>query len=643
MLDRMLTPSQLANRIDTIRTALAGTVEQLRRRNQTYLRAYSPPFDDRLGEHDQWSSPIRQSDMGRTRSSYNVTRSVVDLWTAFEADEFPAVRWIEGFTPTPPPAFDEVSKARSEAMYRGLTAAARSLATVREQVLARHIRLARLDRAFYRIVRRKNLYGHAWLKLWPDLRRRSFVASTRIDPSTVYPVWSAYDERRLDAVLVAYRRSAMSVAAQYPGHLRFEPHSNLVVSDGYYRPTATRVTDADRSYVWIEDYWCYEPYEEDDRVGSSPGTVWNAIRVNGTFPTMPGPDGEPRYYTITRYEGWTTIPYFFFANENERDWYGFSDAGLMLPIQDSLNRFLSLQQDVIEGEARPKWKYRGESEADINIGPDGIIRLQPDEDLEQLAVHLDVFPTQVHGSQLLDIMARATGLPDTVWGRITQATNSGRALSMAWRSVASRLAARNHDDAEALERVIAAMLDWMELYNWDEARDLYAGNRDFEIVFPNKEPRDFTEVTLDAINKLQAGIWDLATAMEAVGEKSPDERIERVRSDYLDPVLHPEKAQAYLLLQRLKQAMAIEAQQAGMAMAAAAAQVSGTAAPSVDEQQGQANQAQVQAAAERAPVMPPGTAAPATQAGAPGNAGIRYGTLIQDGRAFNRFIEQGEL
>lgn len=643
-----MTPEAIAARIDATRTLLAGTVDHIRRRSQAYLRAYSPPFDPRLGEHDQWSQPLRQRDAGRTRSSFNLVRSVVALWTSFEADEFPSISWVEPFVPPPPPAADELEQARREQAYRGFSAAARSLATMREQIIARHIRAARLDRHFYRVIRRKNLYGHAWLKLWPDPSRRTFVASTRIDPATVYPVWSAQDERRLDAVLVAYRRSAASVAAQYPGHIKFDPGSPYVSATSYYRPATEPLTEADRSMVWIEDYWWFEPAPGTDSSmpGERQGSVWNAIRVNGTFPVREGPDGTPHYYTITRYDGWTTVPYFYFGNENERDWFGFSDAGTMLPIQDSINRFLSGQQDVIEGETRPKFKYIGDSEADINLTDEGIIRLQPDENLEQLVVRLDVFPTQVHGQQLLEVMARATGLPDTVWGRITQATNSGRALSYAWRSVAARLSERNHDDAEGLERVIGAMLDWLELYNWDNAREVFQGNRDFEIVWPNKEPRDFTEITLDAINKLQAGIWDLATAMEAVGEKSPDERMERVRADYLDPILHPEKAQAYLLLQRLKQAIAIEAQQAGLQMAAAQVQLSGAQGggpPGVEQQAAQAAQAQAQAQAERAPRMTNDQNAPATQAGAAGNAGIRFGTLVQDGRVFNRFISQGEL
>src|SRR5207253_1825673 len=81
---------------------------------------------------------------------------------------------------------------------------------------------------------------------------------------------------------------------------------------------------------------------------------------------------------------------------------------------------------------------------------------------------------------------------------------------------------------------------------------------------PNQEPRDFLEVTQNAITKMNAGVQDLGAAMEETGETSPDEMIDRVRSDYVDPVLHPEKSQSFLLLQQLQQQMELQARQAGL-------------------------------------------------------------------------------
>ena len=139
--------------------------------------------------------------------------------------------------------------------------------------------------------------------------------------------------------------------------------------------------------------------------------------------------------------------------------------------------------------------------------------------------------------------------------------------------------------------------------------------------------------------------------MEETGERSPDEMLDRVRASYMDPVMHPDKSQAYLLLQRLKNQIAIEAQQAGMQAEAAALQMEqlrGTppggapGAGTVDQQAGAARHAAIQAAQQGAPARSEGQNGPATQAGQPANT-TKTSTLVQDGQSFNRIVDQGEI
>jgi hypothetical protein len=275
------------------------------------------------------------------------------------------------------------------------------------------------------------------------------------------------------------------------------------------------------------------------------------------------------------------------------------------------------------------------------------VYLDEDEDINQLQTHLDVFPTQVHGQQIMDMLARITGLNDSVFGRITASQNSGRALATAWRSVSSRLVPRLQSDAESLDRVCGFMLDVMELNNWDDARDLYNGNRDFAPSFPNQEPRDFMEVATVAINKMNAGLIDAVGAMEETGENSPDEMDERVRADYVDPVRHPEKAQSFLLLQQLQQRLQIEAAQFGMAVqqaqAAAANTPPGGAPGGANGGPAAADQARTQAAQQAAPTVPPGQGPqPATQSGQTANQ-TKVSTLVQNGGpAQNRIVTQSQ-
>jgi hypothetical protein len=636
--------SALKARIDALRTGFAGHHSKVMLRNRALLRAYSPDFADEIMEFDQWPDPFRQEDDQHARNSYNLTRAVVEIWSALEASKFPTVRWNRGFLPAPPPSTDPIEQSRRQEVDRAQRKVAQQLTTMREQILVRHLNRAKAARHFYNAVTRRNVFGLAWTKVWPDMARQTFRIASRIDPANVYPVWSRADDRRLDAVLVAYRATAQRINAQYPGTLSMS-RDGLTLDQGstYYEMTSTNRSDQDRAYVWVEDYWMLDDaWQEEQGDGGEPirSRVINAVRVNGELVQK------------VVYPGWRAVPYIPHVVDNLRDGLGFSDAGTMLPIQGGINRFLSQQEDVIFGESRPKFKYHGDSTRTIELREDEVVSLDVDEDIEQIAVRLDVFPTQIHGQQLLEVLSRSTGLSDAVWGRITQAANSGRALAVAWRAVASRMIPRTFSNDEALTSEIEMMLDWMELYEWDHAPELYQGNRDFELDFPNQEPRDFTEIVMTAISKLNAGLTDTVGAMEETGEQSPDEMLERVRADYMDAVLHPEKAQSQLLLQRLENQIQIEASQAGIEQATALAQLQsmgggggGNPGQTVDQAAGQAQDANNAQAARSAPNLGPGGQENAAPPGVASNAGAqtKTGTLVQDGKTFNRIIDSGTI
>lgn len=415
--------SRLNSRIEALRSVWAGYQASLRTRHAAYLRAFSPGFESKILEHDQWTDAFRPEDEGHTRSSYNIVRSAVELWTSLEASDFPNLRWVEGFIPVPSPSLDESINVRRRQGYRASKAIEQHLATVREQVLMRQVRRSKLPRHMYRLTLKKNIYGQAWLRSVPDLERQTFTNTTTIDPSTVFPIWGTYgDSRSLDAVLVATRRSAASANSQYPGSVLLENDGITASENYYYQPTQDYRTDRDRSYVWVEDYWTLDPERETETGEIEESRVLNAVRVNG------------KIVHSAEYPGWRTVPYFVLSHEDERDNANFGDVATMMPFQDGMNRMLSQQQDVIFGESRPRFKFRGDADRVVQMDAGQIISLDPDEDLEQIQVILNTFPTQQHGQQLLQLMQRATGLPAVVWGEIQAAQNSGRALSTAWRA-----------------------------------------------------------------------------------------------------------------------------------------------------------------------------------------------------------------
>lgn len=649
-------------RIDASRTGYTTYSANVKEREQAYLRVVSPPFRQMLqangksyllGEHDQWPEGLAEDDVQHTRSSFNVARAVPEIWASLEAGrEFPKVRFNEaGLLPPVPNLFDQEEAARREQVYVAEKLTERAKTSLREQVLATYIRQAKLGTHYYRTILHKNRSGHAWMRVIPVVKivdgkaqtggHGSFSVQSRIDNSIVYPIWSdALEGSDLDSILVVSRRSAWRVAAEYPFALdgtetvRLEKDGLTALSTSLYLPTDYPKDESGYRNVWVEDYWVVDRAFSTETQGGEPitGRVINALRVNG------------KLVRVTEYPGWTSVPYFHVQNDNGRDRLGHSDAGTMQPFQDGYNRLLSEQQDVIHGGSRPKHVYKSESGGDVQLDDEGVIHLLPDEELAQLQTTINIYPTQIQFAILKELQDRATGLNPTAWGEIPRVA-SGRAMAAAAKATGGRLVPRLVDDEEFIVKVLSFILDCMELYGWDAADQLYAGNRDFEIDFPNQDPRDPSEITLDVINRLNAKLIDFATAMEELGVSSPDEMLEKVRRDLGDPILHPEAAQAAAMLQRLIQSMQLEQQKAQQEalMAAQAGAGQGQPGTNVNAQQGQVNAQQQQAQAQGQPTLGPGQNAPASQPGVPNQAQAPadVSTMLQQGKTSNRMIVKG--
>ena len=131
--------------------------------------------------------------------------------------------------------------------------------------------------------------------------------------------------------------------------------------------------------------------------------------------------------------------------------------------------------------------------------------------------------------------------------------------------------------------------------------------------------------------------------------------LDRIRAEFMDAVMHPDKSQSFLLLKQLKQRLEIEAVMAQIqlqqALATASQPPPGTNTPPGGAPGGAnggpnpaaATQARTQAAQQAAPNVRPGQGPqPATQAGAAANGTQNVvSTLVQDGGpARNRIVSK---
>ncbi len=257
-----------------------------------------------------------------------------------------------------------------------------------------------------------------------------------------------------------------------------------------------------------------------------------------------------------------------------------------------------------------------------------MISLSDTERIEQIMTRIDVFPTNYHVDQLMDLLSRVSGLPPITWGLINNAQTSGRALSASWKSTETRLSPKLMENENSIRRWDAIAIDYLRLYDWDDARSLFTNADgspfvDFTYDFPPMEPRDFQEVTMNAITKRDAGLIDSIQAARETGDDRAEDSIESVRAEWKDPVLHPDKVQSQKLLEQAELQNEMTRQQ----MAAPQAPPPGAPA---------------------APGGPPGAEAGGSPPGGPPPGGgaapvLTSGTLMRGGDVSNQLLQTQQL
>ena len=651
--------NKLHGRINDCRLAMESEMQIVRQRCQTYLNWYSPPFEPKLGTHDAWVDPFQVSDVGLTRANFPIARAVVDIWTALEASSPPTLWAQPERVPPTPPSFDQ-----GEVLRRRLVSEAyKEVEGIRAQVRANRIRKGMRDDDFaykaFLAHRKKNLYGFAWQKVWPNRGEKRVVSHTLHNPTTVFPIWSSREPGELEMVLVAYQMNINKANALFDlgiqtkgGKVAFAPDS------GRYREISDRWYDSSRTMVWVEEFW-WRDQKFDHEGNVSESAVACVKRVTD------------KIVATAVYPDWTKLPWVYWENTDERDAFGWSDIAGVIDINDEFNRRLSQEGDIIGMYSAPRFQLLN-SFAGRNVEMPGafeLISLQDTERIEQILTRIDTFPTQQHFNILTDLLHRVSGLPPIVWGLISNAQTSGRALSASWKATEARLAPKLMRNQRSYSDYRDLALQYAMVYDWNGARDLYTTGddetfRDFRWEFPPMEPRDFMEVTQNEITKRDAGMTTTLKAIRAMGDEAAEDTYEETLAEALNIFEHPDKVQSFLLAQRAELDNIAYANQLGVELDSGGGMVGGQSGTAVNPVTiagavGMARQAQSQAQA-----APPATAgpAPATQPGAAGNAAggppgqtspgaaggapgesLSSGTLMRNGNVSNQLLQTRKM
>jgi hypothetical protein len=642
--------AKLHARIDDCRIAMESEMGTVRTRAQTYLNWYSPEYNDFLGTHDAWVDPIMVDDVGLTRANFPVCRPVVDIWTALESAKPPTL-WAQPERIAPPvPSFDQ-----SEVLRRRLVGEARKQlnavkATHRARIIREQMRRDGFAYKAFLATRKKNLYGFAWQKVWPNRAEKRTASHTLTNPTTVYPIWSTREPGELEMVLVAYQMNVNKANAMYG--LGIDTKGGRIargVESGVYREVADRWFDTTRTMVWVEEFWWREQtFDRDGNVVDSAVACVKRIM--------------DKIVEHAVYPDWRKLPWVYWENSDERDAFGWSDIANAIDINDEINRRLSQQGDIIGMYSAPRYQLVNSFNGrDVEMpGPFELISLNDQERIEQILTRIDVFPAQFHLQFLFnEVLPRATGLPPIVWGLIANAQTSGRALSASWKATEARLAPKLLRNERSYNDYLDLSLQYNEVYDWRGSKRLFADDdegrfRDFRWEFPPMEPRDFMEVTQNEITKRDAGATTSLKMIRAMGDEAAEETWEEVQAEMLNIFAHPDKVQSFLLAQRAELDNIAYAKELGQQLDPGGGMVGGAGGGAavnpvtIAGAVGMARAGQADAASSPPPAVGP---APSTQPGAAGNAAgpgsaggppgeqLSSGTLVRNGEVSNQYLQ----
>jgi hypothetical protein len=639
----------LHDRIDNLREAMDSEMRDVRDRSVEYLRWYSPPWNQDILRHDSWDDEISADDIGLTRGNFPIARACVDIWTSLEAANAPTNRAEPERIAPPPPTADEQEAMKMREMFAVFKSNEAAKTDMRSWVMRNFRRRDQFTLKNFRATRRKNLYGFSWVKVIPHAYEDRPMSHPVRNPTAVFPLWSTREPDDIEAILVVYQENAVLANERY--------ELGLDVTDGRVRQWTdmrdsqvdpTRWVDPTSTMLWLEEYWWIEREYKNGRVVKS--CVYMARRC------------ADRIVEYEKYEGWRYVPFVPFQNSDERDSYGWSDIAGVIDINDEINRRMSQEGDIIGMYSSPRFQLLGGvygQQRDMP-GPFEMISLSDQERIEQIMTRIDLFPSQVHFNTLIDLLHRVSGLPPIVWGLIANAQTSGRALTASWKATETRLAPKLMTNEASLVRWDEIILNYIQVYDWLGARKLFHDRQgkpftDFRWTFPPMEPRDFQEVTMNAITKRDAQLITTEMAMREVGDEAAEDTIVEVKAEALDAVLHPDKRQAFELLKsaELQNAqMAMQLQQPAGPQAASAAP--GPVPQNVPQAVGAAGAAApppgaVPGPEQGGPPMPPtqaganGNVGPPAPGGPPGGPQVSTGTLMRNGDVSNQFLATGRL
>ena len=496
---------------------------------RTWHRLYAPPAGD------QWPEDLAQRP-GKVHITSNMTKPFVDVDARLQA-KLPRINLM-------PADNSEDERGRAE---------------LAEKLTMTWLEASEWEWWMQRLTRGKGVYGKGVLKpFWNKAERRPDVMHIE-QPHNLRIGWGSSDFSVKDWALYEYSISPDEVRARWP---------QVVVTDrapgdvgaplqvsiggtthddplGQQLPStepAREPSDYEKKQVLVWDYWHREG-----------GDIYNTIILQKSCPAK-----EP-----TLHKEYAAIPYIVIENDHEPGSpEGMSMVEGLKDVQYESNRALSQFVQLIVDNLDPAWQIDDDSIPDGGVPRGGeIVAAGEGKRITPLEKTVNTFPIDSLLSALWNQAHRTTGLGEILFGAPASAQDSGRALAVQIESVINRMDPKRIELYSGLKELLISWTIMVERlnpsYKGFRPATILKGQRRWKIVAPEVTPKDAADHTNNVINKLNAMLIDLRTAMDELGVDSPEDMLKMIGADRSTLPLYPGNVQAMaqvgLLLMQLQQ------------------------------------------------------------------------------------------
>ena len=416
------------------------------------------------------------------------------------------------------------------------------------------------------LTKTKCLYGKGILKpFWnkedgrPDVKVLENPANLRLG-------WGSSDFSVLDWAIYEYSISPVQAMRQFPeitvhptkgpGPLlvtRASDHTdplNMLPVDPsgsvsiqvLHRPVPYLPSDYERKQVKVWDFWF-----RDEK-----GTVHNAQLVSGTLAK-----------DIAVHPELMDIPYIVIENDHEPGTpEGISSAESLIDLQIEYNRALSHWSQLVADETDPAWQMTGENADSV---PDGIVPTGGEivaagsgNEIKPIAKPMNQMAIQTLLAEFWQTFHRISGLSEIQFGQANGTQTTGRALAVQVEAALNRLDPKRRLLYKGLKQLLMFWTHMLVVQNpsfefqglsgepeTKHVKDIVQGLSRWKIIAPEITPKDAIENTQNEINKVNAKIISLHSAMDNLGTDSPEDELALIEEERSNAHLFPGEVQSF--------------------------------------------------------------------------------------------------